>query len=97
MNGNQMTICTMHALIDALDTYDGDIERVRDSLFRAERRYVEAWLAHQCANDIWATACDLNAPTAARLALRAIEETAGEVREAGEQMRALEQRLEDLE
>jgi GcrA cell cycle regulator len=85
------------ALLKALDADDTDIERVRDLLFRAEQRYVAAWKAYQTANDLWSTACDLNAPTGARLALRAIEETAEEVREAGEQMRELEQRLEDLE
>jgi hypothetical protein len=97
MIGNRMHVCRTATLLHALNADTSDIEQVRDSLFRAEQRYVEAWRAHQCANDIWATAQDLNAPTAARLALRAIDETANEVREAGEQMRKLEQRLDDLE
>jgi hypothetical protein len=97
MNHNHMHICRTTALLKALDADETDIERVRDSLFQAEERYVAAWNAHQTANEVWATACELHAASAARLALRAIEETAGEVREAGEQIRALERRLEDLE
>jgi hypothetical protein len=96
-HNNHLHTCRTAALLKALDADDADIERVRDLLFRAEERYVAAWNAHQTANEVWATACELHAVSAARLALRAIEETAEEVREAGEQIRALERRLEDLE